>query len=291
MKEYIRSNWWIYFFITYLISWSIWAAGFNFMPDYLITATTILGAFGPMVSALILLKLSDDKYELKSWMNSRFNIKINYIWYLLGGIIIPISIAIIHHLIYLMLGGKSGIVISTEWFGYFIFLITTSLLSGGNEEPGWRGYITPILMNKYNPIIANVIVGIFWALWHIPLYLQNGWSGSQQPLIWLILYAVPLSIILTWLFYKSRLSIVPVMLLHAGTNVVFKYFPMQSRVFNSIEDEFTIIKTIVYWLIAIVIIIFTKGKINDSQFYFRFSISCVHLNISSSSCVNIFNYA
>jgi hypothetical protein len=51
------------------------------------------------------------------------------------------------------------------------------------------------------------------------------------------------------------------LLLHAGTNVVFQYFPMNTRVFESIRDEFTLIKTLVYILIAIILLIATKGTL------------------------------
>jgi len=67
--------------------------------------------------------------------------------------------------------------------------------------------------------------------------------------------------ILTWLYYKSKKSIIPVMLLHAGTNVVFRYFPMETRIFENINDEFTVIKTIVYWLFAIILLIISKGTL------------------------------
>jgi membrane protease YdiL (CAAX protease family) len=159
------------------------------------------------------------------------------------------------------LGGQSGVALSTDWLLYFAYLIPTALLSGGNEEPGWRGYITPVLLDRFNLILSHVIVGTFWALWHIPLYLQNGWGGDDQPIVWLIIYCIPLSMILTWLFYRSRRSVLPVMLFHAGSNVVFRYFPMETQIFDNLKDEFTVIKAVVYGLIAIALLTATKGTL------------------------------
>jgi len=68
-------------------------------------------------------------------------------------------------------------------------------------------------------------------------------------------------VILTWLYYSSRKSIIPVMLLHAGTNVVFRYFPMETKVLVNVADEFTVIKTICYFFFAIILIVITKGSI------------------------------
>lgn len=110
-------------------------------------------------------------------------------------------------------------------------------------------------------IITYLISWSIWALWHSPMYFLGDWGGSDQPFIWLLIYCIPLSMILTWLYYRSKRSIIPVMLLHAGTNVVFRYFPMETKVFESVAAEFTLIKTIVYLLFAIILLVITKGSL------------------------------
>lgn len=260
-KNFITKSWWFYFILTYLISWPIWILGKILLPENLTTITLIIGAFGPFISALIILRITGGASGLKDWLKINFNFRINTIWYLLGGIILPFLIAAVHHLVYLGFGGKSGIVLSPDWLIYFIYLFSTTLLTGGNEEPGWRGYITPVLMERFHPVIVCTIVGIGWAVWHLPMYFLGTWGGSDQPFIWLLIYCIPLSMILTWLYYKSKKSIIPVMLLHAGTNVVFRYFPMETKVFDSVADEFTVIKTIVYCLFAIILLIISKRSL------------------------------
>jgi len=86
-------------------------------------------------------------------------------------------------------------------------------------------------------------------------------GGNDQPFIWLLIYCIPLSMILTWLYYRSKKSIIPVMLLHAGTNVVFRYFPIETKVLDAVGDEFTLIKTIVYMLFAVILLIVTRGSL------------------------------
>jgi membrane protease YdiL (CAAX protease family) len=261
MKKFISDNdWWLYFVLTCVISWPIWVLGKILLPERLRTITLILGAFGPLIVSIIILRITVDGSGLRNWFKTTFNFRINLLWYLLAGIIMPFLIAGVHHIIYLLLGGKSGLDLSPDWFIYFIYLISTTLLTGGNEEPGWRGYITPVLLDRFHPIIVCTIVGFGWAVWHLPMYFLEGWGGSDQPFVWLLVYCIPLSMILTWLYYKSK-SIIPVMLLHAGTNVVFQYFPMETRIFDSISDEFTVIKTIVYWVFAIILLIISKGSL------------------------------
>jgi membrane protease YdiL (CAAX protease family) len=262
MKEFlIKNNWWFYFILTFLISWPVWALGNTILPKDLTTITLIIGAFGPFLAATIIINVTEGRSELNKWFKTTFNFRISFTWYIMGAILLPFSLGVIHHVIYLILGGKSGIKFDLDWLTYFAYLIPTALLTGGNEEPGWRGYITPVLMSRFNILVVHVIIGTGWALWHLPLYFFRNWGGNDQPFIWLVIYCIPLSMILTWLYYKSRKSIIPVMLLHAGTNVVFRYFPMETKIFDSVNDEFTVIKTIVYWFFAVIILIISKGTL------------------------------
>jgi hypothetical protein len=51
------------------------------------------------------------------------------------------------------------------------------------------------------------------------------------------------------------------MLLHAGTNIVFDFFPRTSVIFSSADLDFNVFKAIAYWLVALIIIVITKGKL------------------------------
>jgi len=73
-------------------------------------------------------------------------------------------------------------------------------------------------------ILTFLISWPVWALWHLPLYLLGNWGGNDQPFIWLVIYCIPLSMILTWFYYKSRKSIIPVMLLRRNQRR-FQVFP------------------------------------------------------------------
>lgn len=100
-----------------------------------------------------------------------------------------------------------------------------------------------------------------WMAWHLPMYFAPGWSGADQPLQWFLLYAIGLSLIMAWLYPKSSRSVLPVMLLHAGTNHVFNYFPMETVVIQSLAYDFNVLKTVVYWTIAIILLITTTGRL------------------------------
>lgn len=92
---------------------------------------------------------------------------------------------------------------------------------GANEEPGWRGFAIPQLQKSHSPLMASVIVALFWGLWHLPLHLNgvysSGWMGLAQVAARMIM-GIPFSILMTWVFNRSGGSLLLVMLLHAANN-------------------------------------------------------------------------
>jgi uncharacterized protein len=43
------------------------------------------------------------------------------------------------------------------------------VLGGGQEEIGWRGYAMPLLESRYGLWTGNLVLGLVWSLWHVPL--------------------------------------------------------------------------------------------------------------------------
>ena len=254
---------WMFFVLALLVSWAIWIPAYMLVPENYRFPLLLIGGFGPFLSAIIVVWAKEGKTALKQWLRVTFRVRINFMWYLVGGLFLPIAVAILHHSVYLLAGGKSGFTFNQIWGVYVAKLFSTALLGGGNEEPGWRGFATPRLMTKFHPIIANFIVGVFWVIWHIPLYFGN-WSGKDQPLLWFSIYAIGLSIIMTWLYFQSSKSVIPVMLLHAGTNIVFDFFPRTNTIFTSPSVDFNVFKSVAYWIVAIIIIVLTKGQLGYS---------------------------
>jgi membrane protease YdiL (CAAX protease family) len=60
-------------------------------------------------------------------------------------------------------------------------LLVLVLLIGGplGEEPGWRGYALPILQRRFGPVTGALVLGLVWAVWHLPLRLIPGTPQAQ----------------------------------------------------------------------------------------------------------------
>jgi membrane protease YdiL (CAAX protease family) len=95
-----------------------------------------------------------------------------------------------------------------------------NLILGGSmgEEFGWRGYALPLLLKKYNPSAASLILGLIWALWHFPIDITSEYGVGL--VVFRIIWTLPLTIIFTWFFIKTNGSILIALLLHTSVNVL-----------------------------------------------------------------------
>jgi membrane protease YdiL (CAAX protease family) len=62
---------------------------------------------------------------------------------------------------------------STFAAGPAAFLLIGAVF-GALEEPGWRGYAQEALQRRLPVLTASLVVGLFWALWHLPLFFVAG---------------------------------------------------------------------------------------------------------------------
>jgi membrane protease YdiL (CAAX protease family) len=92
--------------------------------------------------------------------------------------------------------------------------LVLALFLGPIEEFGWRGLALPVLQRRFAPFWAGLILGVIWALWHIPSFLMSGTAQSAWSFGPYFVGIVAISIILTPLFNASRGSLLIAVLYH-----------------------------------------------------------------------------
>lgn len=97
----------------------------------------------------------------------------------------------------------------------FLYNVTYSSLS---EEPGWRGFALPRIQAKFTPLVSSLILGVLWAVWHAPLKFGGIDSASFSDTLteWVLIVLV--NIIFTWLFNRTKGSILVTALIHPVMN-------------------------------------------------------------------------
>lgn len=188
-----------FFGMAYVISWSLW------LVSYLVGGGTgraifLLGGFGPMAAAAIVIYLTGD--SVAEWIRSIFTFRASggFYLYALG---VPVALYAAANLLLAALGEpvEASLLVGRipDYLSTFAFV---AVLGGGQEEPGWRGFALPRLQERHTPVRATLILGLLWGVWHVPLY---GPLGFIVPLVLAFFY--------TFLFNRTG-SIVMCVLLH-----------------------------------------------------------------------------
>jgi membrane protease YdiL (CAAX protease family) len=86
------------------------------------------------------------------------------------------------------------------------------------EEVGWRGYALPALQARYSALLASLILGVVWALWHLPVFFNPDTSYSNLPFLLFLVFIVPVAVLMTWLFNSTAGSVLMAMIFHAVMN-------------------------------------------------------------------------
>jgi membrane protease YdiL (CAAX protease family) len=244
----------LYFLIALTVSWACFipvalesqkTIQFPFSPQILL----LIGIFGPFFAAFLLKWIQSGRSGVWQFFKRGFDWRFGYKIYFFI-ILIPIFTSAIS---YLIVGGKTpnlDILTVAPMFIVYFFL-------GGSfgEEFGWRGFALDGLLKVQKPLIASLIVGIIWAIWHLPLFWIVGTSQFYTPFWLFTITATALSVQYTWVYLRTNGNIFACLLFHTFTNITVNIFPIE--VTNGIDERayyesgFTI-------LVAIILIIFDR---------------------------------
>lgn len=207
MKTFLKKHQIIIFFtLTFIISWSPWyTGGVGFK------------AAGPSYAGLIVVLLVSGWEGIKEMLGRLVKWRVGYRWWVVAffGPLLVVLTAIGLHI---LAGGEAPSFqvwkVEPLMIPVLMLILISPIGGAGGEEPfGWRGYAQPMLqekLGKWAPIITSFIIGIVWAVWHLPEFYNPastqyalGWSGFVP----LIIMEITNSIIMTWLFNKTGGSV------------------------------------------------------------------------------------
>ena len=102
------------------------------------------------------------------------------------------------------------------------------LLQSALEELSWRGYMLDRLQAIWKPITASIILGIFHAFWHLPLFWIAGTNQSRYlsgiDFTLFVALVVSGSFYSTWCYNDNQRSTLAVILLHMVANLSLDTF-------------------------------------------------------------------
>jgi membrane protease YdiL (CAAX protease family) len=248
--------------ITWLLALPSLLFGLPFKPFQTV------GAYGPFLAAVIV-SAALGRDELKSLFSRMTNFRFGLGWYLLaifGNV-----------LLYLLVTGLSGAPLmqslADKWTLIFTLylpaLFTSFLVNPIGEETGWTGFATPHLQKRFSPWLSAVILGVVWAVWHLPGFFVPSQMGAFNPVnfIFFMLSSIFIRLVWTWVINHAQGSGIAGILLHASSNVVSlalipNLFPAPT------PDQMAVSGLLLLGLLllsSVLILIFTRGRLSYKE--------------------------
>ena len=217
----------VFFGLTLFLSWGWWAVAYFHIADGELTdALALPGAFGPPVAAALLTWVLND--DLRAWAAQIVDWRVSVHWYVVA-IMLPLVITVggVGSAL-LLTGAPLDLFLLAQRLPVFPFLLLfTLLLGGGQEEPGWRGFALPRLQASFSGFVASLIVGLVWAVWHLPLFLMGATRNQTGSFLLYTLLILGVSVIVSWCYNETDGSVLLAMLLHAAVNTSGSLLPIQ----------------------------------------------------------------
>ncbi len=215
----------VFLAVSFLVSWSCWGilallarAGTTAYgrPGFMLLY--MLGGLGPTFAAYAAVLATPAQSPLREFHSRLLRWRVSARWYVLV-LLLPLALG-------LAAVGAATLVDSDfprglavrPWY-MIVPLFFIMVAGGGLEELGWRGVAQPEMERNLRRSFAAVLVGLIWALWHLPLFVLPGVGqyGANFPVF--AIGIVGGAMILAWL-YGSTKSILLCILFHAGWNAV-----------------------------------------------------------------------
>ena len=208
----------VFFLLVFALTWVVWVPRAVGVP---VGVVGQLWTWMPAVAAVLAAALTGGRAAVRRLLSTLLRWRVGWWWYALV-ILGPAAFAAVVAAAYALLGGSwiTGFPAATTGLGSLaLFLVVLTLTDGLGEELAWRGFALPQLLERYSALIASVVLGVVWGLWHLPLVFTEGSALFGQP-IWLLLAdIVAKSILFTWVFVRTRGSVLIAALLHGTTNL------------------------------------------------------------------------
>ncbi|GAA4690543.1 type II CAAX endopeptidase family protein [Pseudonocardia yuanmonensis] len=224
--------------LAYVISWVLWAPTLFGIGGFVLQAA---GAFGPAAAAVLVTHWSES--SVRTWFRSllRWRVPVRFYLYALG---LPVVLFGSMNLVLAGLGERVHLDrlpdAAVSWLATFVVV---ALVGGGQEEPGWRGFALDRFQARHSPLVATLLLGLVWGLWHLPLY----GLGFVGPMLFVVFY--------TWLYNRTE-SVLLCVLLHGAFSPSLDHLLL---VDDNLVVDLVILGTLL--LAAALLVALTRGRL------------------------------
>ena len=220
-----------YFGLAYLLSWIIWLPLYGHIWGLTDLPTLPyhhgLGGLGPLIASFLTTWIYQKREGVQLLIKKCLQVK--PVFYLTIALFSPFLLAFIATSLKFFIDKSpinlSGLLTSSEFptFNLLTFFMYNLVFFGFGEEVGWRGFALPRFQNRFNALTSSIILTVFWAGWHWPLFFYRpGYTAMDfAGILGWTFSLLTGSILLTWLYNSSRASILICAVFHSTIDIAF----------------------------------------------------------------------
>ncbi|GAB1820073.1 CPBP family intramembrane glutamic endopeptidase [Herbidospora sp. RD11066] len=230
----------IFFTVAFTTTYAFWltAIGLGGAPTSFPTAIPfLLGGFGPVIGAIVIRARRARRGEPVPAHTVRTRFGARLLWILPLLVLAPATV-VGGALLANLLGGPElslteGQELIASVGGLVPFLMSMIVTGPLAEEPGWRGTAHPRLRASMGRVGASLVLGVAWAIWHLPLFFITGtvqnelglfsWSG-----LLFSLSVIPMALLTGWAY--ERAGTIAAIAVHFGVNATMALLTVSSPV-------------------------------------------------------------
>jgi CAAX protease family protein len=265
-----------FFVMAYAFSWILWSPwvlgqdGAGLLPIKIsqaasgyLNASAIL--VGPTLAAFIMTATTEGSAGVRRLLGRLVLWRVGIRWYLFALLGVPL-IMLVGTIVYSgnlpklgAFGGPSYLV------SYLATFVLVTVLGGPLfEEIGWRGFALPRMERLHGPLLASLILGVLWALWHLPEFLVPSWTAAMGGggIVGITLFtitAITFTLVITWVFNNTRASVLLAILVHASIDT---FSITLGAIFPARATASALPLMIGFGVVAVVLIVVTRGRLS-----------------------------
>ncbi len=212
----------LYLCISFGLAWALWlvcwliGAGLVPLP---LTATVILGSFGPFIAAGLCTAWTGGGRAMLRFYGRVLAWRMGW-GVLAASLLLMPAIAVLAAAIYAWQHGRS-LTFQIGWGDLPLAYLWLLILGGPvAEEFGWS-YLSDRLDEKLPVRLATLLLGVIWAFWHLPLFflVVPGLTQHYMPFGLFLMMSVGARYIFSWAYHRGGRNVLSNLLCHNGLNL------------------------------------------------------------------------
>jgi len=249
----------LYLVVAFVMAWALWFAAWLITQHRLalpIFPVLVLGSFGPFVGAAVVTLREGGVRRMARFFGRILDLRMGWSVFLVSFFLMPVMAVAVEFAHAQLTGHAPHFTMSLAEapLNYLMLFVIGGTLA---EEYGWS-----LLSDKLDAVLplksSTFVLGLIWALWHLPLFfiVTPGAIQGYTPFHIFLIATVAMRFLFAWAYHRGRYNILSNMLFHTASNMAYSIVAVAPFPEDPSIDRIwmfaglTVASALVLWIVA-----------------------------------------